>query len=213
MRIAAAAATGLVLLAVPSCTVKPSAATAPVVTIPLWTGGDGAKDASRKTEETDLDSVRRTTYRVTLWNTHTRELAPLVEGPDVAQVPAAFFRCRVTGQMIEMDPALFPLALAMAERFSKKRIDVISAFRSPRHNESLRKKGRRVARRSQHVLGRALDFRLPGVTAQELAGAVSEVHHGGIGTYVDNGFVHVDTGRDRRWPLVIIRLWSPLSAA
>jgi len=93
----------------------------------------------------------------------------------------------------------YEVALRMAERFDERRIEIISGYRSEKFNEHLRKKGRQVAARSHHIKGEALDFRIPGVGAAELARAVAEIHRGGIGTYRQSGFVHVDVGRDRRW--------------
>ncbi|MEM9189188.1 MAG: DUF882 domain-containing protein [Myxococcota bacterium] len=142
-------------------------------------------------------------YDVTFLNLHTREVLPVVraELPSLAMSEEVrrFLRCRATGQETMM--ALRPLQVAadMAFRFEQKRVEVVSAFRSPKFNEALRKKGRGVASRSHHVRGEALDFRIPGVTAADLAAAVEEVHEGGIGTYRESNFVHVDVGRDRRW--------------
>ncbi len=91
------------------------------------------------------------------------------------------------------------VAISMAERFESDRVEVISGYRSEKFNEHLRKKGRGVAQRSHHMVGEALDFRIPGVPAADLATAVAEVHAGGIGTYRQSDFVHVDVGRNRRW--------------
>ena len=90
-------------------------------------------------------------------------------------------------------------AIALADRFGSERIEVVSGYRSPKLNESLRKKGHQVASESQHTHGAALDFRVVGVPAEALAQAAGELHVGGIGTYRESDFVHLDTGRPRRW--------------
>ncbi|MCA8837786.1 MAG: DUF882 domain-containing protein, partial [Proteobacteria bacterium] len=43
--------------------------------------------------------------------------------------------------------------------------EIISGYRSPQTNATLRAQGRGVAKRSLHMQGRALDIRLSGVTA------------------------------------------------
>lgn len=156
-------------------------------------------DTSRKADAPPREGEPATeAYAVTLFNLHTREVLPVVDRVD-ARRASRFLRCRVTGQTTEMAPEPVEVALRMAERFESPRVDVISGYRSEKFNELLRKKGRQVASRSRHLRGHALDFRIPEVGAAELARAVAEVHQGGIGTYRQSGFIHVDVGPDRRW--------------
>ena len=76
---------------------------------------------------------------------------------------------------------------------------VISAFRSPRTNSMLRECGRGVAKGSLHLQGRAIDVRLADVSSVSLRDAALELERGGVGYYRGPDFVHVDTGRVRRW--------------
>lgn len=55
------------------------------------------------------------------------------------------------------------------------------------------------AMNSRHLLGRAADVRVVGVTLSRLAGMASLFGKGGVGMYVSKGFVHVDTGDERIW--------------
>ena len=55
-----------------------------------------------------------------------------------------------------------------ARKFDAERVNVVSGFRSPKYNLVLQKKGRNVARRSQHMEGHAVDFRIPGVSIRTL---------------------------------------------
>jgi uncharacterized protein YcbK (DUF882 family) len=56
-----------------------------------------------------------------------------------------------------------------------------------------------AARNSQHIIGKAADILVPGVSSVKLAGMASLFGHGGTGFYVGRGFVHVDTGDERIW--------------
>jgi hypothetical protein len=67
------------------------------------------------------------------------------------------------------------------------------------NNLLLRKKGRRVARDSQHTHGHAVDFRLPGVSTERLRDWARRRRLGGVGYYQNDGFVHVDVGPVRYW--------------
>ena len=63
----------------------------------------------------------------------------------------------------------------------------------------LRKKGRQVARDSEHPRGDAVDFRIPQVPTRTLLRFVRTLHMGGVGYYPESQFVHTDTGRVRYW--------------
>ena len=56
-----------------------------------------------------------------------------------------------------------------------------------------------MASRSLHMDGKAIDIRLPGVALAELRDAALSLEAGGVGYYPREQFVHVDTGRVRRW--------------
>jgi uncharacterized protein YcbK (DUF882 family) len=77
--------------------------------------------------------------------------------------------------------------------------EVISAYRSPETNELLRAQSAGVARKSQHLLGKAIDVRLRGVETKKLRDIALKLRLGGVGYYQASDFVHVDTGRVRRW--------------
>ena len=79
--------------------------------------------------------------------------------------------------------------------------EIISAYRSPATNEMLRgsNSSSGVAKNSQHLLGKAIDVRLRGVNTAHLRDAALALQRGGVGYYQSADFVHVDTGRVRRW--------------
>jgi Bacterial protein of unknown function (DUF882) len=66
----------------------------------------------------------------------------------------------------------------------------------------LRHRSAGVARFSQHMLGRAMDFYVPGVALTELRVIGLRLARGGVGFYPTSGspFVHMDTGSVRMWP-------------
>jgi uncharacterized protein YcbK (DUF882 family) len=63
----------------------------------------------------------------------------------------------------------------------------------------LRKKGHQVARDSQHTHGNAVDFFIPHVTTKQLHAWAKAQKLGGVGLYLESGFVHMDTGPIRFW--------------
>jgi len=110
-----------------------------------------------------------------------------------------FLRCHFTDEPAEMDKRLFKVLVDAANHFGSQRIDIISGFRAPKYNLMLRKKGRGVARNSQHPLGNAVDFRVQGVATSRLRAWAQSLRLGGVGYYPSSGFVHVDVGRVRTW--------------
>jgi uncharacterized protein YcbK (DUF882 family) len=135
----------------------------------------------------------------TLYNLHTRETLSLVPGVSLARRFHRFLRDHYTNQATEMDEKLVEVLSNVARRFSASRIEVVSGYRSPKYNMTLRKKGREVARSSQHTEGNAVDFRLRGVPTRRLLQFVRSLKIGGVGYYPHSQFVHSDTGRVRYW--------------
>jgi uncharacterized protein YcbK (DUF882 family) len=98
-----------------------------------------------------------------------------------------------------MEPRLVPMVVAAAVHVKTDIVNVVSGFRHPKYNLILRKKGHQVARDSQHTHGNAIDFFVPGVTAQALQTWARAQRAGGVGLYPESGFVHMDTGPVRSW--------------
>jgi uncharacterized protein YcbK (DUF882 family) len=140
---------------------------------------------------------------INVYNTWTHEYLVVDAGRGGALPPPElvnrFLRCHFTNNHVEMAGALFRTMLAAANQFKARRVDVVSGFRAPKYNLLLRKKGRRVARDSQHTHGHAVDFRLPGVSTERLRDWARRRRLGGVGYYQNDGFVHVDVGPVRYW--------------
>lgn len=77
--------------------------------------------------------------------------------------------------------------------------EIVSGFRSPRTNASLRKKSHGVAENSLHMQGKALDIRFTGFSTKKLREFALSLQRGGVGYYASSDFIHVDTGRVRFW--------------
>lgn len=137
----------------------------------------------------------------TLVNVHTNEALALGPEPnrDEPALIARFLRDRTTWEEHPIHPTCLRVVRATASLFHARRVEFISGYRSDKLNEHLRKKGHRVAQRSQHVLGNAVDFRLVGVPVQTVLRHLRATHDGGVGFYPQSGFLHVDAGPRRRW--------------
>lgn len=138
---------------------------------------------------------------VNLYNTWTHEWLPIdAAKPAVPRaVVDAFLRCHFTNEATDMADKLIPTVIAAARHFDVTTVDVVSGFRHPKYNLMLRKKGRQVARDSQHTHGTAIDFWLPGVPIATLHAWAKARKMGGVGLYLGSGFIHMDTGPIRYW--------------
>lgn len=85
---------------------------------------------------------------------------------------------------------------------SRDYIHVVSGYRSPATNTMLRRTRGGQAEKSQHLLGKAIDFYLPDVKLSKLRAIAFKIQGGGVGYYPKSGspFVHVDSGNVRAWP-------------
>jgi len=106
-------------------------------------------------------------------------------------------------QQTRMDPHLIDLIWEVQrETGSKEPVWVVCGYRSPETNAMLRRRSGGVARFSQHMLGHAMDFYIPGVPIEALRVVGLRLQRGGVGFYPTSGspFVHMDTGGVRHWP-------------
>jgi hypothetical protein len=103
---------------------------------------------------------------VNIFNEHTLEwlaVDPAAPPSDVDR----FLRDHFTNHAMRMDPHLIPIVIAAAQHFHSEVVDVVSAFRHPKFNLILRKKGHQVARDSQHTHGNAIDFEIGRASCRE----------------------------------------------
>ena len=144
--------------------------------------------------------------QLSFYHTHTGQNLDVVYYRNGEYVESAlgeinqFLKDFRTGDIAEMDPKLLDILHDVRNELGSDGIyEVISAYRSPGTNEMLRSKSGGVARKSQHLLGNAIDVRLRGVPTQNLRDTALEMKRGGVGYYKQSDFVHMDTGRVRRW--------------
>jgi uncharacterized protein YcbK (DUF882 family) len=142
------------------------------------------------------------------YNLHTGESLTLRRHKGEALSPAAteFMRDYREDKTTKMDPKLFDLLDQLQQQIKKQHprlnvtFDVVSSYRTPETNENLREAGGTQARHSQHMRGKAMDIRVPGISTVELRNTATCLNGGGVGYYAAEAFVHVDTGRPRYWP-------------
>lgn len=111
------------------------------------------------------------------------------------------FRCRDGSDVVMIDESLVVLLQCIREHFGKP-ITITSGYRTAAHNKSVG-----GAKSSQHLLGRAADIQVQGVSVEDVAAYAESLMPawGGVGRYPvkagrAKGWVHVDTRPNKsRW--------------
>jgi len=105
-----------------------------------------------------------------------------------------------SNEKTRMDPVLLDQLFIVRKKLDTTQpFMVISGYRSPVTNAMLHAQGHGVARHSLHMSGKAIDVRVPGRSLSQVRLAALSMHAGGVGYYPGPQFVHMDTGRVRRW--------------
>lgn len=149
------------------------------------------------------------TRTLKFYNVHTKERAKIVYKKNGRYLSGGLkkvnwiLRDWRRKEPTKMDPRLLDLVWEVYRKSgSRDYIHIISGYRSPATNAMLRRKRGGQARKSQHMLGKALDFYLPDVSVRKLRNLGLKMHVGGVGYYPKSGspFVHLDVGGVRHWP-------------
>ncbi|RUW22661.1 DUF882 domain-containing protein, partial [Mesorhizobium sp. M1E.F.Ca.ET.041.01.1.1] len=144
-----------------------------------------------------------------LYHLHTHEKAEIVYKRNGRYDPEGLRKINIIlrdwrrNEPTKMDPRLLDLVWeAYRESGSSDYIQVVCGYRSPSTNALLRSRSRGVAEKSQHMLGKAMDFYIPGVPLKKLRNIGLKMQGGGVGYYPSSGspFVHMDVGNVRHWP-------------
>ncbi|CAN5658893.1 DUF882 domain-containing protein [soil metagenome] len=146
---------------------------------------------------------------LSFFNTHTGERLKVAYCCGGQYQPAALklinniLRDHRANEIKPIDPKLLDLLHELSGTLEVDQpYHVISGYRSPNTNGMLRSNGGAhtgVATQSLHMVGKAIDIRMPGVKLDNLRGAARSLRLGGVGYYPSSNFVHVDTGRVRFW--------------
>jgi uncharacterized protein YcbK (DUF882 family) len=143
---------------------------------------------------------------LSFYHTHTGKSLTVTYHRDGDYLPSAlteiadFLKDFRSGERHPIDTALLDVLYELKSRTGADRpFEVISAYRSPATNTMLRNTSSGVAEGSLHLHGRAIDVRLPGVALARLREVALQLERGGVGFYPGSDFIHVDTGRVRRW--------------
>ena len=110
-------------------------------------------------------------------------------------------RCKDGSDTVMVDEALTVVLQCIREHFGKP-VTITSGYRTAAHNAAVG-----GAKSSQHLLGRAADIRVAGVSVEDVAAYTESLmpDWGGVGRYPVKagraaGWVHVDTRADKaRW--------------
>ena len=78
-------------------------------------------------------------------------------------------------------------------------VHIVYGYLCVETNTLLHNQSSSVVLGSQHIKGRALDFRLPGVDMKKVWETAKSMKRGGTGYYKASNFVHIDTGPVRSW--------------
>ncbi|HEY3798163.1 MAG TPA: DUF882 domain-containing protein [Caulobacteraceae bacterium] len=144
--------------------------------------------------------------RVAFNNLHTGEKLDVAYWENGAYVPEALgavnhvLRDWRDNEVHVIEPKLLDLLTALgAQLDTKAAVNVICGYRSPATNAMLHAESSQVASGSLHMVGQAIDIRLPGVATAHIRDAAMQLGLGGVGYYPESDFVHVDVGRVRHW--------------
>jgi uncharacterized protein YcbK (DUF882 family) len=149
------------------------------------------------------------TRALKIYHLHTHERATIVFKRNGRYDPAGLKKLNYIlrdwrqNEPTRMDPRLYDLIWEVYQKSgSHDYINVVCGYRAPETNSMLRSRTRGVAEKSQHMLGKALDFYLPDVRLAKLREIGIKFQVGGVGFYPTSGspFVHMDVGGVRAWP-------------
>jgi uncharacterized protein YcbK (DUF882 family) len=120
--------------------------------------------------------------------------------PDAMAAINQVMRDHRSGEVHAIDPRLLDQLHSLNSLVEASApFQIISGYRSPATNAALHEQSTGVATRSLHMDGRAIDIRVGGVDLTRLRDAALGMNAGGVGYYDASDFIHVDTGRVRRW--------------
>jgi uncharacterized protein YcbK (DUF882 family) len=147
---------------------------------------------------------------IAFYHVHTKENITVTYMKDGRYIPSAMKKINYLmrdwrrDSVVNIDPKTVDLIWELHEDLGSQRpVHIVCGFRSPKTNSFLKRIGRNVARHSQHMNGKAIDFYFPDVPTQKIRNSALVRKVGGVGYYRSSGgptgFLHVDTGKVRHW--------------
>lgn len=143
--------------------------------------------------------------RLKLYNLHTGEWFKEIYAISGSYLPESlkkinyFLRDFRTEETTRIDPKLLDLMHDLAQKTEEnKAFEIISGYRSPTTNRTLRQQRCGVALNSYHLQGQAIDFR-GSKNLRSLRDAARSFKAGGVGYYSSSRFIHIDTRGTVRW--------------
>jgi uncharacterized protein YcbK (DUF882 family) len=144
--------------------------------------------------------------KIFLANPHTGETFHDIYWADGSYIPESLrsidvlMRDHNTGEVRHIAPELIDLLARLRQKVGfVMPIQVNSGYRSPRTNAAERRYNRHVALNSFHMQGMAVDITVSGFNLAKLRRAAIDMKAGGVGTYPDAHFLHLDVGPVRVW--------------
>ena len=150
------------------------------------------------------------TRTIQLYHTKTNESLTITYKKDGRYIPSAMKQINYLlrdwrkQQTVTIDPRTIDMVWELHEDLgSHQPIQIVCGYRSPATNAFLKRIGRNVAKKSQHMVGRAIDFYFPDVPTVKIRNNALVRKFGGVGYYSSaggpTGFLHVDSGHVRHW--------------
>ena len=150
------------------------------------------------------------TRTISLYHVHTKESLTVTYMVNGRYVPSAMKKINYLlrdwrrSEVITIDPKTIDLVWELhADLGSHAPVHIVCGYRSAKTNAFLKRVGRNVARKSQHILGKAMDIYFPDVPTKTIRNSALVRQIGGVGYYRSaggpTGFLHVDSGHVRHW--------------
>ena len=147
---------------------------------------------------------------ISLYHIHTKESVTVTYMVNGRYVPSAMKKINYLlrdwrrNEVITIDPKTIDLVWELhADLGSRAPVHIVCGYRSAKTNSFLKRVGRNVAKKSQHILGKALDIYFPDVPTKTMRNSALVRQVGGVGYYGSGGgptgFLHVDSGHVRHW--------------
>jgi uncharacterized protein YcbK (DUF882 family) len=150
------------------------------------------------------------TRTISLFHIHTKERLSVTYMQNGRYVPSAMKQINYLlrdwrlNKVVTIDPKTIDLVWELhADLGGRSTINIVCGYRSPKTNALLSRIGRKVAKKSQHMVGKAIEFYFPDVPTVKIRNSALVRKVGGVGYYRSaggpTGFLHVDSGSVRQW--------------